>query len=81
AFVRFGLSQPDASTFADALIFSELRFHPSANQGVRKLRVYQKRIADRLVDPQARWEVLKESPSLALVDAHNGIGVVAAAKA
>ncbi len=76
-----GLSPQDAITLADALIFSELRFHPSAGQGVRKLRVYQQRIADRLLDPQARIEVLKESPALALMDAHNGIGVVAAAEA
>jgi LDH2 family malate/lactate/ureidoglycolate dehydrogenase len=81
AFVALGLSAEDAGTFSDALIFSELRFHPGHGQGVRRLRRYQERIRQGLVDPRARWELVKESPALALVDAHNGIGTVAAAKA
>ena len=76
-----GLSEPDARTFAEALIFSELRFHPGHGQGVKRLRRYHERISQKLVDPAARWEVIKESPALALVDAHNGIGTVAAARA
>lgn len=80
-FEALGLSSEDARIFADALIFSELRFHPGHGQGVRRLRRYQERIGEKLVDPQAPWEIIKESPALALVDAHNGIGTVAAAKA
>ncbi len=80
-FEALGLSPEDARIFADALIFSELRFHPGHGQGVRRLRRYQERIGDKLVDPRAPWEIIKESPALALVDAHNGIGTVAAAKA
>ncbi len=80
-FEALGLSPEDAKLFADALIFSELRFHPGHGQGVRRIRRYQERIGEKLVDPRAAWEVVKEAPSLALVDAHNGIGTVAAAKA
>ncbi|SEQ40616.1 Malate/lactate/ureidoglycolate dehydrogenase, LDH2 family [Devosia sp. YR412] len=80
-FEALGLTSGDARIFADALIFSELRFHPGHGQGVRRLRRYQERIAQKLVDPRAPFEVVKESPALALVDAHNGIGTVAAAKA
>lgn len=80
-FEKLGLTPQDASTFADALIFSELRFHPGHGQGVRRLRNYQKRIGEGLIDPRAPWEIVKESPALALVDAHNGIGTVAAARA
>lgn len=80
-FIKLGLSATDAKIFADALIFSELRFHPGHGQGVRRLRRYQERIGQKLVDPAAELEVIKESPALALVDAHNGIGTVAAAKA
>jgi LDH2 family malate/lactate/ureidoglycolate dehydrogenase len=76
-----GLSDEDARVFAGALIFSELRVHPGHGQGVKRLRRYQQRIAERQVDPAAPWEVVKESPALALVDAHNGIGTVAAARA
>jgi LDH2 family malate/lactate/ureidoglycolate dehydrogenase len=80
-FEALGLTAGDARIFADALIFSELRFHPGHGQGVRRIRRYQQRIADKLVDPHATWKIVKQSPALALVDAHNGIGTVAAAKA
>src|SRR6478609_4837665 len=80
-FEALGLTQEDAKLFADALIFSELRFHPGHGQGVRRLRRYQERIGQKLVDPRAPFEIVKQSPALALVDAHNGIGTVAAAKA
>ncbi|HMO08418.1 MAG TPA: Ldh family oxidoreductase [Paracoccaceae bacterium] len=80
-FRALGLSAEDATIFAEALIFSELRFHPGHGQGVRRLRRYQERINAGLVDVRTRIEVVKESPALALVDAHNGIGTVAAARA
>jgi LDH2 family malate/lactate/ureidoglycolate dehydrogenase len=80
-FLALGLPAEDAAIFADALIFSELRFHPGHGQGVRRLRRYQERIQAGLVDVDAPWQVVKESPALALVDAHNGIGTVAAARA
>ncbi len=80
-FRALGLPAEDAGIFGRALVFSELRFHPGHGQGVRRLRRYQQRLSEGLVDPVAPWEVVKESPALALVDAHNGIGTVAAAKA
>ena len=76
-----GLPEEEAEIFGGALVFSELRFHPGHGQGVKKLRRYAKRFADGLVDAGAPWEVVKESPALALVDAHNGIGTVAATSA
>lgn len=76
-----GLSPEDAGIFGGALLFSELRFHPGHGQGVKRLRRYQERITRGLVDPHAPWEVVKESPALALVDTHNGIGTVAANRA
>lgn len=76
-----GLSDADARVFGGALLFSELRFHPGHGQGVKRLRRYRERIAGRLVDPAAPWEIVKESPALAVVDAHNGIGTVAASRA
>ena len=81
AFEALGLTPEDAAVFTGALIFSELRFHPGQGQGVARLRRYQQRIERGEVDPRAGWSIVKESPSLALVDAHNGIGTVAAAKA
>ena len=81
AFEALGLTPGDAGIFADALIFSELRFHPGQGQGVARLPRYRQRIEGGEVDPAAGWSVVKEGPALALVDAHNGIGTVAAAKA
>jgi LDH2 family malate/lactate/ureidoglycolate dehydrogenase len=76
-----GLPPEEAEIFGGALVFSELRFHPGHGQGVKKLRRYQERFAEGQIDPGAPWEVVKESPALALVDAHNGIGTVAATRA
>ena len=76
-----GLTPEDAGIFGNALLFSELRFHPGHGQGVKRLRRYQERITQGEVDPSAPWEIVKESPALALVDAHNGIGTVAATRA
>ena len=81
AFQVLGLTAEDAAIFAGALVFSELRFHPGQGQGVSRLRRYHERIGNGEVNPRAGWSVVKESPALALVDAHNGIGTVAAAKA
>ena len=76
-----GVPTEEAEIFGKALVFSELRFHPGHGQGVKKLRRYAGRFEQGLIDAGARWEVVKESPALALVDAHNGIGTVAAARA
>ncbi|HUU35352.1 MAG TPA: Ldh family oxidoreductase, partial [Vicinamibacterales bacterium] len=67
-FRALGLSDEDADIFARALVFSELRFHPGHGQGARRLRRYQQRLHEKLVDPRAPWEIVKESPALALVD-------------
>ena len=80
-FLRLGLPDADARIFADALVFSELRFHPGHGQGVKRLRRYHERISKGLVNPVTQLEVVKQSPALALLDAHNGIGTVAAARA
>jgi LDH2 family malate/lactate/ureidoglycolate dehydrogenase len=80
-FQTLGLAAEDAGIFANALIFSELRFHPGQGQGVARLRRYHQRIGNGEVNPRAGWSIIKEGPALALVDAHNGIGTVAASKA
>ena len=64
----------EAEATAEALLYSELRFHPGQGQGVRRLVNYRKRIADGMISIGAPFEVLKESAALALVDAHNGMG-------
>ena len=78
---KTALSAEDAGIIADALITSELRNLQGQGQGVRRVRAYVDRVNARLLDPSAPFEIVKESPALALVDAHNGPGTVMAVKA
>jgi len=80
-FLVLGLSDEQAELSACALLFSELRFHPGQGQGVRRLRAYQERLTGNLIRKDAPFEVVKESPALALVDAHNGLGSVTGIRA
>jgi len=76
AFEAMGLERESAEICADALVQSELRYHPGQGQGVRRLLAYRERIQAGYLDPVAPFEIIKEGPSLALVDAHNGLGSV-----
>ncbi len=75
------LADEQANLSAHALLYSELRFHAGQGQGVRRLRAYRERLGEGLIDKDAVFEVLKESPALALVDAHNGLGSVVGLRA
>jgi LDH2 family malate/lactate/ureidoglycolate dehydrogenase len=81
AFLAMGLDKEQAEISAHALLYSELRFHPGQGQGVRRLRAYHDRLAQRQIDPAGAFTIVKESPALALVDAHNGLGSVTGVKA
>ena len=80
-FKAIGLNEEKARLCANALMFSELRFHPGQGQGVRRLPAYRERLSKGWIDKDAPFEILKESPALALVDAHNGLGSVIGQKA
>lgn len=75
------LQPGDADIIADALITSELRNLQGQGQGVRRVKAYVDRLAQGQLDPNAPFEIVKESPALALVDAHNAPGTVVAVKA
>ena len=81
AFCALGLSEESATLCANALLYSELRFHPGQGQGVRRLPTYHERLKKGWLDPDAPFEVVKESPALALIDGHNGLGSVIGQKA
>ena len=80
SFIAMGLNKIDAEIFSDALMFSELRFHSGQGQGVQRITTYYKRIKNKEVNVNSEYEIIKESSSLALVDAKNGIGTVQASK-
>jgi LDH2 family malate/lactate/ureidoglycolate dehydrogenase len=75
------LRPEDADLIADALVTSELRNLQGQGQGVRRVRAYVERVRARQVDIAAPFEIVKESPALALVDAHNAPGTTVAVKA
>ncbi len=81
AFLAMGLPAEQAELSTHALIYSELRFHPGQGQGVRRLPVYADRIAAGILNTSAAFEIIKESPALALVDAHDGPGSVTGIRA
>lgn len=76
-----GVQAAEARICADALLQSELRYHPGQGQGVRRLLWYRDAIRRGHIDVRAPFEIVKESPALALVDAHNGLGSVTGRRA
>lgn len=81
AFRAMGLSEDEARRCTRGLIESELHCLPGQGQGVRRLPVYYERIRNGWIVPGAPFEIVKETPALALVDGHNGLGSVIAQKA
>lgn len=81
AFRAMGLSDDEARRCTRGLIESELHCLPGQGQGVRRLPVYYERIKNGWIVPGAPFEIVKETPALALVDGHNGLGSVIAQKA
>lgn len=80
AFKAMGCSEDEARRCARGLMESELRCLPGQGQGVRRLPTYHERISKGWVLPGAEFEIVKESPALALVDGHVGLGSVIAQK-
>ncbi len=76
-----GMSDEEARLCTKGLMTAELHYHPGQGQGVARLTGYAKRIKDGGYALGAPFEIIKESPALALVDAHNGLGSVVGQKA
>ena len=74
AFVKLNVKPEDAEICSDILITSDLRGIES--HGVGRLRMYVDRIHQGLIEPVANIEIVKESPTTAVVDGHHGIGMV-----
>jgi L-2-hydroxycarboxylate dehydrogenase (NAD+) len=74
ALVKMGVPQDDARIVAEILLAADLcgvRSH-----GIAHLRMYQKRIKMRLQLPVTHWSIVRETPTTALVDGGNGMGMV-----
>lgn len=74
-FRGLGLPNADAAICADVLITSDKRGIDS--HGIGRLKpIYYDRIKDGILEPVSEFEIIKEGPTTAVVDGHNGMGHV-----
>jgi L-2-hydroxycarboxylate dehydrogenase (NAD+) len=75
-FIRLGVPQEDARISAEILITSDLRGIES--HGIGRLKMYYDRICQGVQFPVTKMEVVRESPTTAVIDGHHGMGQVTA---
>jgi L-2-hydroxycarboxylate dehydrogenase (NAD+) len=75
AFKAAGVPEQDAKICADILIAADKRGIDSHGAG-RFKTIYYDRIKDGIQNPVTNFEIVKESPTTAVVDGHNGMGQV-----
>ncbi|MBN1671635.1 MAG: Ldh family oxidoreductase [Kiritimatiellae bacterium] len=73
-FLGLGVPAEDAAVCRDVLIASDLRGIES--HGVGRLKMYFDRIRAGIQKPVTGFEIVKETPSTAVVDGHHGMGHV-----
>jgi LDH2 family malate/lactate/ureidoglycolate dehydrogenase len=79
-FQKVGVDAKDAALLTDSMIEANLRGVDS--HGItRMLCVYVERIRKGVMNAKTRLDLVREKASTALIDCHNGIGQVAAARA
>jgi len=79
-FTGIGLPRADAETCAEVLITADLRGIDSHGIG-RLKRIYFDRIREGIVSPVTEMEVVKDTPTTAVIDGRNGMGHVIGKKA
>jgi len=78
-FLKLGVPAPDARICADVLLAADLRGIES--HGVSRLMLYVNRIRNGTLSPVTRLQVVREGPTTAVLDAQNGLGMVAGYRA
>ncbi len=74
-FMGIGVPEKDAWVCADVLITADKRGLDS--HGTNRLKaIYYDRIKEKIQHPQTNFEVVRESPTTAVVDGHDGMGHV-----
>jgi L-2-hydroxycarboxylate dehydrogenase (NAD+) len=77
--LKLGVPADDAQTCTEVIIASDLRGIES--HGIGRLRYYYDRIVSGQHQVVTQFEVVRESPTTAVVDAHHGMGMVIAKRA
>ena len=75
-FIKLGVPVEDATLCARILITSDLRGIES--HGIQRMRMYYDRIRQGVQFPVTQMEVVRESPTTAVVDGHHGMGQIIA---
>ncbi len=78
-FVRLGVPAEEARICADVLLAADLRGIYS--HGVSRLILYVNRIRNGTLSPVTQLRVVREGPTTAVLDAQNGMGMVAGYRA
>jgi len=79
-FIGLGVPMDDAAICADVLVTSDKRGIDS--HGIARLKsIYYDRIREGIQFPKAEFEVTKEGPTTAVIDGHDGMGMVISRKA
>lgn len=73
-YLSAGVPAEDAETCADIIIESDIRGIES--HGIGRLKYYYQRIESGQHSPLTEFEILKETPTTAVVDGHHGMGMV-----
>lgn len=80
AFVKLGLPEEDARLCSDVLLESDRRGIES--HGCNRFKpIYVDRIRAGILNPVTKIDILKETPTTAVLDANDGMGMVASKKA
>lgn len=79
-FEKYGVPKADARICADVLLESDRRGIES--HGCNRFKpIYIDRIKDGILNPKTEYEVIRETATTAVVDGHNGIGMVIGTRA
>ena len=78
---ELGVTPDNAAICADGMLLGETRNLTGQGQGFRKLVAYLSRIRKGELDPRAPLTVVSDVGAVTLLDANNGLGVVAGVRA
>lgn len=73
-FIKVGVPEEDARICAEILIASDLRGIES--HGIQRMKMYYDKIRLGLQFPVTELEIVRESPTTAVIDGHHGMGQV-----
>ncbi len=76
-FIAVGVPEKDAAICAEVLISADKRGIDS--HGIGRLKtIYYDRIKDGIMTPETTFEIIREGPTTAVIDGHDGMGMVIA---